>query len=65
MKKDGKDIEGGRCMRGKDVRLCWSEKGRRRIWNNYVEKIKNRENDWDHVTDVSIIEGPIKKVSRE
>ena len=29
MKKDGKDIEGVRCMRGKDGRLGFSEKDRR------------------------------------
>ena len=26
LKKDGKDIEGGRCMRGKDGKLGFSEK---------------------------------------
>ena len=26
MKKDGKDIEGSRCMRGKAGRLCFREK---------------------------------------
>ena len=31
MKKDGKDSEGGRCMRGKDGRLDFSEKDRKRI----------------------------------
>ena len=31
MKKDEKDIEGGRCMKGKDGRLGFSEKDRKRI----------------------------------
>ena len=31
MKKDEKDIEGGRCMREKDGRLGFSEKDRKRI----------------------------------
>ena len=30
MKKDGKDIEGERCMRGKDRRLGFSEKDKKR-----------------------------------
>ena len=34
MKKDEKDIEGGRCMRGKDGRLGFSEKDRQRIRKN-------------------------------
>ena len=25
----------------------------------------NKENDWDHMTEASMVEGPIKKVSRE
>ena len=60
MKKDGKDIEGGRCMRGKDGTLGFSEKDRKIIWKNHMEEIMNKENDWDHVTAASIIEGPIK-----
>ena len=32
MKKDGKDIERGRCMRGKDGRLAFSEKDRKITW---------------------------------
>ena len=35
MKKDGEDIEGGRCMRGKDRRLGFSDKDRKRIWKNH------------------------------
>ena len=31
MKKDGKDIEGGRCMSRKDGKLGFSEKNRKRI----------------------------------
>ena len=30
IKKDGKDVEGGRCMRGKDGRLGFSEKDRKK-----------------------------------
>ena len=42
MKKDGKDIEGGRCMRGKDGRLGFSETDRKRIWKNHMEEINNQ-----------------------
>ena len=31
MKKDGKDVEGGRCMRGSDGRLNFIEKDRGRV----------------------------------
>ena len=62
MKNDGKDIEGGRCMKGKDRRLGFSEKDRKRIWKNLME---NKENDWDHLTAASMLEGPIKNVTRK
>ena len=55
MKKDGKDIEGG----------SFSEKGRKRICRNHMEEILNKENDWDHVTEASMVEGPTKNVTRE
>ena len=32
---------------------------------NQIEEIVNKENDWDHVTARSMVEGPIKNVSRE
>ena len=53
MKKDGKDIEGGRYMRGADGRLGFSEKDRKRTWKNRMEEIMNKENDWEHVTEAS------------
>ena len=65
MKKDGKGIEGGRFMRGKDGKLGFSKEDRKRIWKNHMEEIMNKENDWDHVTAVSTVEGPIKNVTRE
>ena len=65
MKKNGKDIEGGRCTTGKDGRLGFSEKDRKRIWKDHVEEIMNNENNWDHVTEASIVKKPIKDVIRE
>ena len=38
IKKDGKDIEGGRCMRGKNGRLGFSKKDRKRIWKNHMDR---------------------------
>ena len=37
MKKDGKDVEGERCMRGSDGRLNFSEKGRGKVWKENYE----------------------------
>ena len=63
MKKDRKDIEGSKCMRGKDGRLGFSEKDKKRVWKNHMEEIINKENDWDHMTAARIVEGPIKNVT--
>jgi len=32
LKREGKDVEGGRCMIGKDGKLSFNENARRRIW---------------------------------
>ena len=45
MKKDGKDVEGGRCMRGSSGRLNFSEKDRGRVWKEHMERIMNEENE--------------------
>ena len=43
-------------MRGKDGRLGFSEKDRKRTWKNHMEEIMNKDNDWDHVTEASMVE---------
>ena len=65
MKKDDKDIEEGRCMKGKDGNLGFSEKDRKRTWKNQMEEIMNKENDWDYMTTARMVEGPIRNVPRE
>ena len=46
MKKVRKDAEGGRCVRGSDGRLNFSEKDRRKVWKEHMERIMNEENVW-------------------
>ena len=62
---DGKEVEGGRCMRGSDGKLCFSEKERGKVWKDYMERIMNEENDWDHDVEGDAVEGPVVCVSRE
>ena len=45
LKTDSKEVEGGRCMRGSYVRLCFSEKESGKVWKDYMERIMNEEND--------------------
>ena len=64
-RKDRKDVEGGRCMRGKDVKFGFSEKDRKRIWKNYLEEIINKKSDWVHMTEASMVERPVEKIARQ
>ena len=64
MKKEGKDVEGGRCLRG-DGRLGFIEKDRAKIWKEHMEKIMNEENKWDCVVETDLVEGPVEKVVRD
>ena len=41
LKTDSKEVEGGRCMRGSDEKLCFSEKERGKVWKDYMERIMN------------------------
>ena len=62
MKKDGKDVEGGRCMRGSDERLNFSEKNRGRVWKKPMERIMN---EWDQKVQADLVEGPVERFNRE
>ena len=65
MRKEGRDIEGGGCMKDKDGRLVVSEKDREKLWKEYVEKIMNVENEWDQMVEVDMVEGPVEGVTNE
>ena len=65
LKTDSKEVEGGRCIRGSDGKLCFGEKDGGKIWKDYMERIMNEENDLDHNVEGDAIEGPAVCVSRE
>ena len=44
-KKEGKDLEGGRCLRGRNGRLGSLEEDRAKIWKERMEKMMNEENE--------------------
>ena len=46
-------------MRGKDRRLGFSKKDRKRLWKNHMEEIMNKEKNWNDMTAVSMIKGGI------
>ena len=45
LRMDSKDVEGGICMKESDGKLCFSEKERGRVCNDYMERIMNENND--------------------
>ena len=45
IRRDGKDINGGGCMKDEDGRLVVSEKDRGKLWKDHMEKIMNVENE--------------------
>ena len=65
LKTDSKESEDGRCMRGNDGKLCFSEKERGKVWKDYMERIMNEENDWAHDDEGDAVEGPVVCVGRE
>ena len=65
MKRDGKDVEGGKWIKGRDGRIGFSQEDRCKIWKEDMERIMNEENAWDHKVDAAMVEGPVEKVSCE
>ena len=60
MRKDGKDINGGGCMKDKDGRLVVSAKDRGKLWKDHMEKmgkmngIKWQKQIWLNFNSISI-----------
>ena len=38
------------------------EEDRAKIWKEHIEKIMNEENEWDHMVETNLVEGPVEKV---
>ena len=64
-KRDGKDVEGGKWIKGRDGRIGFSQEDRCKTWKEHMERIMNEENAWDHKVDAAMFEGPVEKVSRK
>ena len=58
LKNESKEVEGGRCMRGSDENLCFSEKKTGKVWKDFIIY---EENNWYH----NMEGGPVVCVSRE
>ena len=65
MRKDGKDMNGGGCMKNKNGRLKVSEKDCAKLWKDHMEKIMNVENESDQTAKADMVEGPVEEVTYE
>ena len=65
MKKEGRDKDGGGCMKDKNGILVVSETDRGKLWKEYIEKIINVENEWDQMVEVDMVEGPVEGITDE
>ena len=63
MRKEGRDIEGGGCMKDKDGRLVVSEKDFGKSLKESMEKIMNEENQWVQMVQANMVEGPVEGVT--
>ena len=55
MVKERQDITGLNCIKGASGKV---DKGIKDSWNEYMEKLMNAENEWDHKLSAEVKEGP-------
>lgn len=65
MKKEGKNVEGGRFRRKREGFKSFSKIDRRKEWKDHMEKIMNDENEEDQMTEDDVVERPLKRVTRK
>ena len=51
-------------LRGRQGQLGFIEENGAKIWKEHMEKIMNKENEWDHMVETNVVEGPMEKVAR-
>ena len=56
MVKERQDITGLNCIKGTSGKV--TDKGIKDSWKEYMEKLMNEENEWDHKISAEVKEGP-------
>ena len=56
--KERQDITGSNCLKGVSSKVIVNEKGIKDSWKEYMEKLMNEENEWDHGISAEVKEGP-------
>jgi len=52
------DITGSNCLKGVSGNVIVDEKAFKDSWKEYMEKLMNEENDWDHRISAGVKERP-------
>ena len=60
IKKDGKDVVGGGYIKGRNGKLDFSEKDRRKVWKEHMDAIINEENVWYQRVEDEMVMGPVQ-----
>ena len=63
LKKEGQDLSGRRCLRGTNGKFAFSEKDRKRMWKEHMEKTMNKENAWDQKTEIGVVEVSLEEMT--
>ena len=58
MDKEREDITGLNCIKGALGKVIVDGKGIKDSWKEYMEKLMNKENEWDHKISAEVKEGP-------
>ena len=58
MVKEKQDITGLNCIKGASGKVIVDDKGNKDSWKEYMEKLMNEENEWDHKISAEVNEGP-------
>ena len=58
MVKERQDITGLNCIKGASRKVIVDGKGVKDSWKEYMEKLMNEENEWDHKISAEVKEGP-------
>ena len=48
MVKERQDITGLNCIKGASAKVIVDDKGIKASWKEYMERLMNEENEWDH-----------------
>ena len=58
MVKERQEKTGSNCLNGVSGKVIVDEKWIKDSWKEYMEKLMNKENEWDHRISAGVKEGP-------